>query len=179
MRRAGRSALLAASALCAAAMLHATGWSQAGPKQPGVVDEVAGQVPAQAEQAQRAPVTGDAAAADEHASRVLAGLEELPRPGGDEHETIGTAFGAASSSFAFFASGAIIPVLPYLFGFQGLTAVVISAALVGIALLGTGSVVGLLSGSSPLKRALRQLAIGYGAAGATYLLGLLFGVSAA
>lgn len=121
----------------------------------------------------------DAAAADEHASRVLAGLEQLPRPSGDEHETIGTAFGAASSSFAFFASGAIIPVLPYLFGFQGLAAVVISAVLVGIALLGTGSVVGLLSGSSPLKRALRQLAIGYGAAGATYLLGLLFGVSAA
>jgi VIT1/CCC1 family predicted Fe2+/Mn2+ transporter len=29
-----------------------------------------------------------------------------------------------------------------------------------------------------VKRALRQLAIGFGAAGATYLLGLLFGVSA-
>jgi VIT1/CCC1 family predicted Fe2+/Mn2+ transporter len=49
---------------------------------------------------------------------------------------------------------------------------------VGIALLITGSIVGLLSGRSPVKRALRQLAIGFGAAGATYLLGLLFGVSA-
>jgi vacuolar iron transporter family protein len=54
---------------------------------------------------------------------------------------------------------------------------VIAAALVGIALLGTGAVVGLLSGASPLKRALRQLAIGYGAAAATYLLGRVFGAT--
>ena len=46
--------------------------------------------------------------------------------------------------------------------------------LVGIALMVTGGVVGLLSGASPFKRGLRQLAIGYGAALATYLLGLLF-----
>jgi VIT1/CCC1 family predicted Fe2+/Mn2+ transporter len=36
-------------------------------------------------------------------------------------------------------------------------------------------VVGILSGASPLKRALRQLAIGYSAAAATYLLGRAFG----
>ncbi|MGN8244514.1 VIT1/CCC1 transporter family protein [Cellulomonas soli] len=95
----------------------------------------------------------------------------------DEHETIGTAFGAALASFCFFASGALIPVLPYMFGAEGLVAVAWSAGLVGIALLGTGATVGLLSGTSPLKRALRQLAIGYGAAAATYLLGLVFGAS--
>jgi VIT1/CCC1 family predicted Fe2+/Mn2+ transporter len=50
---------------------------------------------------------------------------------------------------------------------------------VGLALLATGAVVGLLSGASPLKRALRQLAIGLGAAATTYLLGLVFGVSVA
>ena len=49
--------------------------------------------------------------------------------------------------------------------------------LVGLALLATGAIVGILSGASPLKRALRQLAIGYGAAAATYLLGLAFGAS--
>jgi VIT1/CCC1 family predicted Fe2+/Mn2+ transporter len=38
-------------------------------------------------------------------------------------------------------------------------------------------VVGILSGASPLKRALRQLAIGFGAAAATYALGLLFGAA--
>ncbi|MDN4615353.1 VIT1/CCC1 transporter family protein [Leifsonia sp. F6_8S_P_1B] len=95
----------------------------------------------------------------------------------DEHEAIGNAWGAAISSFCFFASGALIPILPYLFGLGGLTAVIVSALVVGVALLGTGAVVGLLSGASPLKRALRQLAIGYGAAAATYLLGLLFGTT--
>jgi len=47
--------------------------------------------------------------------------------------------------------------------------------LVGIALLGTGVIVGLLSGAPPMRRALRQLMIGYGAAGITYVLGLLVG----
>jgi len=54
---------------------------------------------------------------------------------------------------------------------------VIASVLVGLALLATGAVVGLLSGASPLKRALRQLAIGFGAAAVTYLLGLWFGAT--
>lgn len=93
----------------------------------------------------------------------------------DDHETLGTAWGAASSSFCFFASGAIIPILPFLFGMSGLGALALACVLVGITLMGTGAVVGLLSGASPLWRGLRQLAIGMGAAAATYLLGLLFG----
>ena len=80
---------------------------------------------------------------------------------------------------SFFASGAIIPVLPYLVGLAGPTAVVVACVLVGLALLATGAVVALLSGASPLRLALRQLAIGLGAAGVTYLLGLLFGTSIA
>jgi VIT1/CCC1 family predicted Fe2+/Mn2+ transporter len=95
----------------------------------------------------------------------------------DEHEAIGTGIGAAVSSFCFFASGALIPVLPYLFGLQGTAAVLVASVLVGLVLLGTGAIVGLLSGASPLKRALRQLAIGFGAAAATYALGLLFGAN--
>jgi len=93
----------------------------------------------------------------------------------DKHEAVGTGMGAALSSFCFFASGAVIPVLPYLFGLQGVAALVVAVVLVGAALLGTGVVVGLLSGGPPIKRAVRQLAIGYGAAAVTYLLGLLFG----
>ncbi|ALE04977.1 hypothetical protein AL755_04870 [Arthrobacter sp. ERGS1:01] len=93
----------------------------------------------------------------------------------DDHETLGTAWGAASSSFCFFASGAIIPILPFLFGMTGIGALALSCALVGLTLMGTGAVVGLLSGASPLWRGLRQLGIGMGAAAATYVLGLLFG----
>ncbi|GAB3159452.1 VIT1/CCC1 transporter family protein [Myceligenerans halotolerans] len=93
----------------------------------------------------------------------------------DQHETHGTAWGAASSSFCFFASGALIPVLPYLLGLREMMAVAVASVLVGIALLATGAIVGLLSGASPITRALRQLLIGFGAAAVTYLLGLVFG----
>ncbi|MCC3299601.1 VIT1/CCC1 transporter family protein [Arthrobacter caoxuetaonis] len=105
--------------------------------------------------------------------------EKMEEAAGDDHESVGTGIGAALSSFCFFASGAIIPVLPYLFGMGGLSAVVLSCTLVGIALLLTGGVVGLLSGASPVKRGLRQLAIGLGAAAVTYALGLLFGTGPA
>ena len=88
---------------------------------------------------------------------------------------IGSAWSASLSSFCFFASGALIPILPYLFGMTGLGALAVAAVLVGLALMFTGGVVGLLSGSSPLWRGLRQLAIGYGAAAVTYVLGLLVG----
>ncbi len=96
----------------------------------------------------------------------------------EKHEAVGTGLRAAVSSFLFFASGALVPVLPYLFGLTGIAAVVVSAVLVGLALLSTGMVVGLLSGGPPLRRALRQLMIGYGAAAVTYVLGLLFGATA-
>ena len=133
-------------------------------------------------------------AARDRASSVLANLAVLDEPAGaplgadeaddaapevDEHETVGSAVGAAAASFCFFATGALIPVLPYLLGLEGWPAVALASGLVGVALLGTGATVGVLSGSSPAKRALRQLAIGFGAAAATYLLGLAFGTSAA
>ncbi|MFD1713487.1 VIT1/CCC1 transporter family protein [Amnibacterium flavum] len=113
------------------------------------------------------------------AASVLAGRESLPgvATGADEHEAIGSGWSAALSSFVFFASGAIIPVIPYLIGLSGLPAIVLASGLVGVALLATGTVVGLLSGTSLLWRAIRQLLIGLGAAAVTYLLGLVFGAS--
>lgn len=102
-----------------------------------------------------------------------------PHPAEDHPDTVGSALGAAIASFCFFASGAAIPVLPYLLGMTGLAAVALASGLVGLALLGTGATVGVLSGAPPLRRALRQLAIGYGAAAATYVLGLAFGTSVA
>ena len=120
--------------------------------------------------------------ADAAAARILSGDSSTATgrfgasaPDADGHEAVGTGLGAAVSSFCFFASGALVPVLPYLFGLQGILAQVVAAVLVGIVVLVTGVVVGLLSGGPPLRRALRQLLIGYGAAIITYLLGLLFG----
>jgi VIT1/CCC1 family predicted Fe2+/Mn2+ transporter len=116
--------------------------------------------------------------ADAHALEVLGGLRQGVEPDDtDDHEAIGNGMSAAVSSFLFFASGAIIPIVPYLFGLGGWTALAIAAVLVGIALVLSGSIVGVLSGASPVARALRQLAIGYGAAAVTYVLGLLFGTA--
>ncbi|MGH3934376.1 MAG: VIT1/CCC1 transporter family protein [Pseudonocardiaceae bacterium] len=95
-------------------------------------------------------------------------------PEADQHEVVGTGLGAALSSFAFFASGAAVPVLPFLLGFTGTAGLIAAMVLVGLALLLTGATVGVLSGAPPLRRALRQLAIGTAAALATHLLGTLF-----
>lgn len=93
------------------------------------------------------------------------------------YREVGTAWRAATSSFIFFASGAIIPVIPYIFGMSGVGAMALAAALVGLALIFTGAIVGVLSGTSPAPRAARQLAIGYGAAAITIGLGALFGTT--
>ncbi len=90
-------------------------------------------------------------------------------------DVIGSGLGAALSSFVFFAAGALIPVLPFLFGLDGGTAIVVAAALTGTGLLLAGGTVGMLSGAPPLRRGLRQLVIGAGAAIVTYVLGLAFG----
>lgn len=101
------------------------------------------------------------------------------RTHGRDHEIVGGDWTAAVSSFLLFASGAIVPVLPWIFGMQGAPAIAVALVLVGVALLSTGAMVGVLSGGPPLRRALRQLLIGFGAAAVTYLLGLLFGVGVA
>lgn len=95
-----------------------------------------------------------------------------------DHEIVGSGWTAAHSSFFLFSSGAIIPVLPWIFGLNGMAAILTALLLVGIALLLTGAMVGVLSGGPPLRRALHQLAIGFGAAAITYALGLVFGVAA-
>jgi VIT1/CCC1 family predicted Fe2+/Mn2+ transporter len=125
--------------------------------------------------------------AQRHADAALADLEQLGGvigrfhpdvdAGIDPHEAVGTAWGAASSSFCFFGSGAIIPVLPYLFGLEGWGALAVALAAVGLALMTTGAFVGLMSGGPPVRRALRQLAIGLSAAAVTYGLGAVFGTT--
>lgn len=115
-------------------------------------------------------------AAQEGVRRVTTG--PIRAQGPHDHDIVGSDWTAAISSFLLFASGAIVPVLPWIFGLDGITAIIVGLLLVGVALLGTGAMVGILSGGPPLRRALRQLAIGFGAAAITYVLGLVFGVGA-
>ena len=97
--------------------------------------------------------------------------------GEEENIALGTDIGAAAASFSFFASGALVPILPYILGLSGVWAMALSLLFVTMALGFTGGIVGLLSGSSPMRRGLRQILIGLGAAGITYLLGLAFGTT--
>ena len=120
--------------------------------------------------------------AKEHARTVLATLPlRMPSRGKQQESTrmrqSARRGGRQSQVSVFLLPGLWCRSCRTCFGATGWTAVVIAAVLVGIALLGTGAIVGLLSGASPLKRALRQLGIGYGAAAATYLLGRAFGAT--
>ncbi|WIK64303.1 VIT1/CCC1 transporter family protein [Gleimia hominis] len=99
------------------------------------------------------------------------------REDGQQFVEIGSGVRAGLSSFLFFATGAFLPLLPFMFGLSSYVALGVSVVIVGAALMCTGGVTGVLSGKSPLPRALRQLAIGYGATLVTYLLGLAFGAS--
>jgi vacuolar iron transporter family protein len=93
--------------------------------------------------------------------------EEL---GLDPDEGLGSPIAAASASFVTFASGALVPLLPFLFG-SGDAAVIISAALSGASLLVVGAAMTYLTGRNPLLSGLRMLAIGGAAAAITYVVG--------
>ena len=121
-----------------------------------------------------------AEAAQQRADDLLRGRPVGPLPAeqpADGADVVGSGLGAALSSFAFFAVGAAVPVLPFLLPLQDVVALVTAMVLVGVVLMLTGATVGVLSGGPPLRRALRQLAIGAGAAGVTFLLGLLVGAA--
>ncbi len=117
----------------------------------------------------------EAEEAQDQAEAVLHGGGRSRTAPEQQHDVVGTGIGAALSSFAFFASGAAVPVLPFLLGWEGFAALAAAVVLVGLALLLTGATVGVLSGGPPLRRGLRQLTIGAGAAAITYVLGLLVG----
>jgi vacuolar iron transporter family protein len=99
--------------------------------------------------------------------------EEL---GLDPEELGGSPYVAAGTSFGLFALGAIFPVLPFFF-LSGSAAVVASLALAGVALAIIGVATSIFTGRSAVFSAGRQLVIGYVAAGITFGIGKLVGVS--
>ncbi len=85
---------------------------------------------------------------------------------------------AAGSSFAAFAVGATIPVLPFVLA-GGTRAVFASAVFSALALFGVGAALSLFTGRSSLRSGLRMLAIGVVASAVTYAIGTLVGVGLA
>ncbi|MCW2640628.1 MAG: hypothetical protein JWP76_2934 [Dactylosporangium sp.] len=81
---------------------------------------------------------------------------------------------AAGSSFAAFALGAFVPVLPFLIGFGSLAATLVVTA---IALFAAGAAVANLTRVSVWFGGLRQLALAALAAGVTYGIGHLIGAN--
>ncbi len=84
--------------------------------------------------------------------------------------------GAAISSFISFCIGALIPVLPFLFGIFRWN-MLISIILTGVALFGIGAILSLFTSQSAIKSGLRMLLIGAAAGVFTHLIGKLIGVA--
>ena len=97
---------------------------------------------------------------------------------GLDPDELGSPWGAAGSSFAAFALGAIIPLVPFLLT-SGTAAIIISATLALVALFNVGALVSLLTGRSLIFSGLRQCFIGGGTALFTFIVGSIIGVSLA
>lgn len=113
--------------------------------------------------------------ADKDQAHKLLIKEEL---GINEEELKGSAVEAAVASFALFAVGAVIPVIPF-FVTGGMQAVLWSAALSALGLFGIGAAITLFTGRSVWTSGLRQVAFGLAAAAVTFGIGKLIGVSLA
>jgi VIT1/CCC1 family predicted Fe2+/Mn2+ transporter len=99
--------------------------------------------------------------------------EEL---GIDPTQLGGSAWVAATTSFLLFAFGAVFPVIPFVVT-SGTAALVAAIALSGLALFAIGVATSLFTGRGALFSGMRQLLVGLLAAGVTYGIGRLIGVS--
>ncbi|HET6380739.1 MAG TPA: VIT1/CCC1 transporter family protein [candidate division Zixibacteria bacterium] len=123
----------------------------------------------------------------QEAERLATRLMESDRPvvldtmareelGIDPEELGGNPWVAAIASFSLFAGGAIIPVIPFLFG-SGPETVATSTVLSGLALFGIGAGITVVTGQAPVRSGLRQLAFGLAAAAITFGVGSLLGTA--
>jgi vacuolar iron transporter family protein len=116
------------------------------------------------------------------ADRILAhegaALDTLTREelGIDPDELGGSAWVAGATSFLLFGLGAIVPVAPF-FVAAGPAAIAASLVLSALAMFVIGAGTTLFTGRGILFSGLRQLGTGLGAAGITFAVGRLIGVS--
>ena len=115
------------------------------------------------------PATARQAAAEisAHPEKALAvhALEEL----GVDPSELPSPYVAAGASLAAFSVGAVIPLLPYLFGLNVLGA---ALGLAAVAAVAGGGIVARLTDRPFWRGAIRQLLLGTFAAGITYLIGI-------
>ena len=118
------------------------------------------------------PATARQAAAEisEHPDKALNfhALEEL----GVNPAELPSPVVAAGASFASFAVGALVPLLPYLLGFDALG---VALGLSALAAIAGGGVVAQMTNRPFWRGAARQLILGAFAAGITYLIGMAVG----
>jgi VIT1/CCC1 family predicted Fe2+/Mn2+ transporter len=120
----------------------------------------------------------------EHASRTAAEILKNPEQALDtlvreelglDPEDLGSPWGAAIASFGMFSVGAAIPLAPYLLS-SGSAAVIASAGLSSLALVGVGAAMSFLSGT-PMLPALGRKVVVLGVGAATWLVGRLVGAA--
>ena len=124
--------------------------------------------PEAAEVSARALMADPQRAIDAHAR------EEL----GLDPEQLGSPWGAAGSSFATFAVGAFVPLVPYLFG-GGTVAAWSAVGLALVALFGVGASMSIFTGRPWWLSGGRMMLIGGAAALVTYWVGRTLGVAVA
>lgn len=125
---------------------------------------------------------------EEEARRVASRILEDPKTaldvmareelGIDPESLGGSAWVAGFISFALFAVGALVPVVPFFFT-DGPAAIAASVAASAVGLFGLGAGITLLTARSVLFSGLRQVALGLLAAGITYTIGRVIGVTIA
>ena len=121
----------------------------------------------------------DPSLADQVAQQVSTNPEEalgmhVREELGVDHHELPSPLTAAGASLATFAVGALIPLLPYLLGYDLLWA---ALGLAAVAAFIGGGLVARLTDRPFLRGALRQLGLAALAAGVTYLIGSVVGAS--
>ncbi len=91
-------------------------------------------------------------------------------------DDLGSPWRAATASFVTFAVGAAIPLLPFVLGASGMSAVAYAAGLTLIALFAVGLGLSLFTGHDAGRSALRMVLIGGGAGAVSFLVGRALGV---
>lgn len=118
--------------------------------------------------------TAKRVAAEVHTNKDLAVRIHLTHELGVDLEEQPSPWIAAISSFLLFSIGALVPLLPYLLGYDSLVA---GLAVGGVGLFIAGAVTTRFTRKRWWLGGLRQLTFGAIAAGATFLVGMLIGVT--